>query len=285
MGLSPRTDMASEAHRLWQRQAGETGELPGVLAREERLEGFPVSAVEILDERGAEALGKAPGHYYILELPRFFGRGEPDFPAACAALARLLRRCLPEGGGSVLIAALGNPEITPDALGPAAADRVLVTRHLKQRPSELFETLREVSVSRPGVLGSSGVESSQQLRALCKLLEPAAVIAVDALAGAEPERLCRTVQVCDTGVAPGSGVGNDRAALNRESLGCPVIALGVPTVIDAGLFSAEECVAGLFVTPRDIDRVIRRAGFLLGSALNLALQPELNLEDLEALLD
>jgi len=277
--------MAAEARRLWEAGAAENAALHGVAATETTLRGFPLTQVVILDPRGERALGKPAGAYYTLELPRFFGRGEEGFPAAVEALAELLRRCL--GGrrvSSALIAALGNPAITPDALGPCCADFVLVTRHLKERGEAGFSELCSTALCRPGVLGSTGVESAEQLRLLCRRLRPDCVIAVDALAGCEPARLCRTVQVCDSGIAPGSGVGNDRAALSRESLGVPVVAVGVPTVIDASHFSEEASLRGLFVCPRGIDGIVRSAGRLIGCAIDLALHRTLRLEDLDALL-
>ena len=277
-----RTDLASEAHRLWQSEPGKLSALSGVIAGEERLEGLPVTAVRILDEEGARALGKPVGQYFTLELERIPARGDAVFTAAAKALAALILRCL-EGRvpSSALVAALGNPDITPDAIGPLTASSILVTRHLKARQPSLFGAFGSVSLCRTGVLGTSGVESASQILALCRQVEPDCVIAVDALAGAEPERLCRTLQVCSSGIAPGSGVGNDRAPLDRDTLGLPVVALGVPTVIDASRFSEEESLRGLFVTPREIDETVRRAGRLLGYGIDLALHPGLEPETLD----
>ena len=134
------------------------------------------------------------------------------------------------------------------------------------------------------MLGSTGMESAEQLRLLCDSLRPDCVIAVDALAGCEAERLCRTVQICDSGIAPGSGVGNDRAALSRESLGVPVVAVGVPTVIDAAHFSSDQALRGLFVCPRDIDAIVRCAGRLIAYGIDLAVHPGLSVEDVDALI-
>ena len=136
----------------------------------------------------------------------------------------------------------------------------------------------------PGVLGSSGIESAEQLRLLCGSLRPDCVIAIDALAGCEAERLCRTVQICDSGIAPGSGIGNDRAALCRDSLGVPVIAIGVPTVIDAAHFSSEPALRGLFVCPRNIDEAVHCAGRLIAYGVNLAIHPGLTVVDIDALI-
>lgn len=285
MSIYGRTDLASEANASWAAQAESASAPPGVQVRQETLSGLSVTAVEILNTEGEQALGMPKGHYLTLELPERFERGSGLFPAAAEALAALLGRflsALPEG--PVLVAALGNPDITPDAIGPLTASYTLVTRHLKQKEAALFGRFRETAVCRPGVLGTSGVESALQLRALCALLRPVCVLAVDALAGTELEGLCRRVQLCDSGIAPGSGVGNDRQALNEESLGVPVIALGVPTVIDASSLCSEEGVSRLFVTPRDIDSAVRSVSRILGYGINLALHPGLGLADIDLLI-
>lgn len=283
MSISGRTDLAHEARRLWQVQRGEAEALRGVEVQEEKLYGFSVSAVSVLDENGADALGKAVGRYYRLELPQTLLPCDASFDTAVFALAELIRRCLPRAPQTVLIAALGNPDVTPDALGPLCAESVLVTRHLRQEHA--FRTLRPTALCRTGVLGTTGLESAFQIRALCEALQPDCVLAVDALAGTEPEALCRCVQVCDAGISPGSGVGNDRESLCRESLGVPVISLGVPTVIDAAALSADSALGSFFVTPRWIDSAVRRCAKLIGYAINAALQEGLTLRDMRLLLE
>ena len=279
-----RTDLAAEAHRLWRKGAAETTRLSGVRAEEEILEGLPVTAVEILNTEGEHALGKPCGRYFELRLPALFPQCGAAFEQAVSALAALVRRCLPEMlPSSVLIAALGNPDVTPDALGPLCAGHILVTRHLMGDAA--FRELRSVALCRTGVLGTSGVESALQVRTLCQALRPDCVLAIDALAGAEPTSLCRCVQVSDAGIAPGSGVGNDREALSSRSLGIPVVALGVPTVIDAASLSQGNGLGALFVTPRYIDSAVRQYARLLGYAINAALQEQMSVSDMEMLLD
>ena len=151
MAAGYRTDMADEARSLWNRSAGESTKLPGVIAREENLGGLDVTAVEITDEEGARALGKAPGKYFSLDLPVHFDRGAEEFASAVGTLAALISRCIPEGADSVLVAALGNPDITPDALGSLAAGSILVTRHLKKSGSPGFEGFFSLALCRPGV--------------------------------------------------------------------------------------------------------------------------------------
>ncbi len=279
-----RTDLASEAHRLLQNGREDLSPLPGVEAREETRGELSLFHVRVLDERGARSLGKPVGTYCTLEAPAFPPRGDPRFPDVLRTLRALLRELIDGAEGLTLFAGLGNPDITPDALGPLAARLVFPTLHLKRAGDALFDDCAAVAVCAPGVLAASGVESARQIAALCRELRPARVLVVDALAGAEPDRLCRTVQLCDSGIAPGSGVGNDRAPLTRETLGVPVYALGVPTVVDAACFG-DESMRGCFVTPRSIDESVRRAARLLAYAVDLALHPKLSLEELSALLE
>lgn len=256
----------------------------GVRASQSLLRGLPLTEVEILNEEGTAALGKAPGHYYTLELPTSLPRGDERFSDGAAAITELLCRCLPrERSGGILLAALGNPDITPDALGSLAAGSLLVTRHLKGGAHPLFRHFGNTMLCRTGVLGTIGMESAQQIRALCEQLSPACVIAIDALAGSELSRLCRSVQICDTGIAPGSGVGNDREVLDRAFLGVPVIAVGVPTVIDASTLSYKEEMNDWFVTPRSIDSAVRSAARLIAYGVNLALHEGLSIEDIDLL--
>ena len=273
-----RTDLAAEA---FERINAGSAALSGAAARQEELFGLPLFAVSITGEEAAEKIGKPLGQYYTLSLASPLTRAAPDFGAAAAAVAALIRRCgVPEEGG-VLVAALGNPDITPDALGPLCASSVLVTRHLKAGGDPLWNDFASVSLLRTGVLGTVGVESAEQIRALCGTVSPALVIAVDALAGAEASRLCRNIQVCDSGISPGSGVCNDRQRIDRELLGVPVTAIGVPTVTDASPVGGGP--GGLFVTPRDIDSAVRECARVVAYGINLALHPGLTLGDIDAL--
>ena len=283
MVISGRTDLAGEAHRLWRRQADASTALPGVKAREEQIKGLSLTSVEILNEEGARVLQKPPGRYYCFHLPASPRRSAACFLPAVELLAELIRRCLPARAESVLIAALGNPDVTPDALGSLCAEHILITRHLIGDP--LFAKLHSTALSRTGVLGTTGMESALQIRALCQALRPDCLIAIDALAGVEAEELCRCVQVCDAGIAPGSGVGNDREALDEGSLGIPVIAIGVPTVIDALSLGGDAAFGSFFVTPRYIDSAVRELARLIGYGINLALHPGLSYEDMEMLVE
>ena len=279
--LNVRTDLASEVvQRL------ENASLAGLELNEERICGCRVTAVKINGGEASKVLCKPIGNYLTLELDEYIRRRENSFSDAANALSQLMRRFEEiQNAQSFLVACLGNRAITPDAVGPEVSDSLIVTRHLKQSLPQEFAALSSVAVLRTGVLGTTGIESAQSLKALCGLVQPDCVIAVDALASGELDRLCRNVQICDSGIAPGSGVGNDRAELNRESLGVPVIAVGVPTVIDAAAFCDDESAAGLFVTPRNIDELVRSVSKLVAYGLNLALHPGLSIADVDMLVE
>lgn len=276
-----RTDLASEVV-----QRPENASLAGLELNEERICGCRVTAVKINGGEASKVLCKPIGNYLTLELDEYIRRRENSFSDAANALSQLMRRFAEiQNAQSFLVACLGNRAITPDAVGPEVSDSLIVTRHLKQSLPQEFTALSSVAVLRTGVLGTTGIESAQSLKALCGLVQPDCVIAVDALASGELDRLCRNVQICDSGIAPGSGVGNDRAELNRESLGVPVIAVGVPTVIDAAAFCDDESAAGLFVTPRNIDELVRSVSKLVAYGLNLALHPGLSIADVDMLVE
>lgn len=291
--LTIRTDLAMEAHQLWREKAGEATKLSGVSAREEELEGFPLTRVEILDQEGETALGKPRGTYLTLDVSALWRREEEVFLRAARAVASLLEPLLPERG-PVLAAGLGNPAMTADALGPRMLDHLLVTRHLK----EVLPGFRSVAGLGAGVLGSTGMEAAEWVRGAADHVKPAAVVVVDALAARSLDRLCSSVQISDTGLIPGSGVGNHRLALNQAGLGVPVVSVGVPTVVSVETAARdlltqaggdEEKIPdlqgkGLFVTPESIDRKVQELAKVIGYGVNLALQPGIEVEDLEALL-
>lgn len=297
--FTKRTDLALEARELWQESAAKTTRLPGVKASKSRLEGYPLTRVDILDQRGREALGKPEGSYLTLDLSSYWQRKADFFERAVRAVGSQLKTLLPPEEGPVLVVGLGNDAMTPDAVGPLAADSVLVTRHLIAAMPKHFSGFRPVAVFRAGVLGTTGVESAEAVRGLAAEVRPALIIAVDALASRRCERVCATVQLSDTGIVPGSGVGNHRWALNRETLGVPVLAIGVPTVVDAATLAAdllEEAglaevdparlqggQAQLMVTPRDIDAQVRDLSKVIGYGINWALQ-DLEIEEITALL-
>lgn len=293
--LEKRTDLALEAAQAVGNAAG----LEGVAQTERTQDGVTVTVVELQTQEAAERVGKPVGRYVTLDLGAVRRREKEGFQRACQTLAEELAKLLPEGTGTVLVAGLGNRAITPDAVGPLAHDHLLVTRHLIEQMPEIFGSFRPVAAVSAGVLGTTGVESVELVRAVAEALRPDCVIAIDALAAGSMKRLCTTVQLADTGIAPGSGVGNCRKALNRESLGVPVIAVGVPTVVDVNTLARnvlEEAgkgdiepealgQSGAFVTTRDIDERVAECAKLIGYAVNLAVQRGLTIEDVEGLVE
>lgn len=269
---SSRTDLAAE----W---AGRPDEAPeGVLHQQHLRSGVPVQMVEITSPAAAHRLGRPKGRYLTVETASFFSPVR-DLEAEARALGEEMRALLPQKG-LVLAVGLGNRQITPDALGPEAVRKMLVTRHLGQHLSHIpgLGNLRPVAAIAPGVLGQTGVESAELVAALTRSLSPAAVVVIDALAAADPARLGQTVQLSDVGLVPGSGVANHRVGLTAETLGVPVVAVGVPTVTE---MTGGE--ATMVVTPREIDQVITRAASVIALGLGMATQPGMSAEALTAL--
>ena len=286
-----RTDLAVEAIENRKTAAA----LPHVRQADRTLEGFAVHEVRILSDEAAREIGKPQGRYLTLELDALIRREEDAFPRACKALSTLLRELLPQIDGPVLIAGLGNRMITPDAIGPQTADHIIATRHLVSQSPDIFADWRPVSALAPGVLGQTGVETGEVICGVLDRVRPSAVIAVDALAAGRLSRLLRTVQLADTGITPGAGVGNARAALNEQTLGVPVIAVGVPTVVDGATLAHEissqldepHCEAlddlsqPVMITTRDIDREVADISRMIGYAVNMALHPHLSVADID----
>lgn len=288
-----RTDLALEQTQAFELQ----GKLPkGVAVRRENTFGMEAVVVEITGKAGEKIMGRPKGTYITVEVENVLRRERDSFAQAVKCISGYVRRllCLSERL-PVLVAGLGNREITPDALGPLTADHILVTRHMVQRMPGEFGLFRPVSAIVPGVLGTTGMESAETVRAMVQQSEAAAVIAIDAIAARETRRLCSTVQISDVGIAPGAGIGNHRHALNRETLGVPVVALGVPTVTDASTLALDileqagitpdqerlgKISTGMIVTCSDIDRRIREIARVLSYGVNSALQGGLTIDEL-----
>lgn len=273
-----RTDLAMELDEVF------GGELSSnELRRSETQHGaVKLIRMEICGDRAQTVLGKPKGIYVTAVLPPL-SDCDTDLEEHASFIGDTLRELLPPNG-TVLVAGLGNRAITPDALGPQTASLVLATRHIEGEFARAagLDDLRPTAVIAPGVLGKTGVETGEILRGICEVVKPSAVIAVDALAAHSVARLGCTVQLCNSGISPGSGVGNHRKALDQQSLGVPVVAVGVPTVVDAQVIAAEwnggdgdDCVGnGMMVTPREIDLIIGRASKVVAMAINHALQPD-----------
>jgi len=283
-----RSDLATEC-RDPLRQA------PGLHFEEEQAEGYHISRLQVKDEQGSRAIGKPVGMYITIELPPL-GEYAELFGPGMERAAEELRALLPREG-AVLVVGLGNDRMTPDALGPRCCAQVFATRHIT---GELAQSaglggLRPVACLTPGVLGRTGVESGELIAAAAGALRPAAVITVDALAARRMSRLGCTLQISDSGIVPGSGVGNARLEISRATMGAPVVALGVPTVVDAATLVSDltenaqakppQDYEGMMVTPREVDLLVERAAKLCAMAINRALQPHLQVEDLLELME
>lgn len=289
--MAIRTDLAIEVLE----NSGQTTQ--NAVQTEKNLEGFRLTQVEI--HREDERIGKPPGSYYTLSVDALMRREEDAFPRACRAVAhslgQLTRQLDPRA--PVLVIGLGNRAVTPDAIGPLCCQSVLATRHLVERSPAQFRAFRPVAVLAPGVLGTTGVETGEIVMGVMDRIRPGLVIAVDALAARRLSRLMCTIQMTDTGIVPGSGVGNARAALTRQELGVPVLAVGVPTVVDGATLAADiaeqsgaSCEAlddlhtPVLVTTRDVDQQVADAARVIGYGINLFLHPTLDITDIDLFL-
>lgn len=275
--MAIRTDLAEEAHSLWEKSSGTTTKLPGVKARQWTQDGVRHHEVNILDEEGEKALGKPRGRYETIWVSRD-GRPTPEVIEALGTLLVQMLHLGPEE--SLLVVGLGNRAMTPDAVGPLTLRGLIITRHLRQSLPQVFSDVPSVSALEPGVLGTTGMESAEIVKSVVKATKPDRVLVVDALAAGESDRLCRVVQVTDAGIVPGSGVGNSRAAFSEKTLGVPVIAVGVPTVMDAGTKDAP-----LLVTDRDIDARVRRLSSLISTGIHRAVFPQWSAEEIAQFVD
>ena len=273
--MNIRTDLVAEI------KAEKQTDISGVEVIEEKINEVSISTVKILDEKASETLEKPIGSYCTISFPRL------DFVCETCdiinATVKALKAVIKSDINQSLVVGLGNPDITPDALGPIVADRVLATRHLtNELKRDLgLEDLKSVSTITPNVLGKTGIESYDLVSATAKKIKPDIIIAVDALACRDPERLCRTIQIADSGICAGSGVNNARKPLNLATLGIPVIAVGVPTVIDANsFFDSDE---NMMVTPKEIDLLVEKAADIISRAINIFLQPEIDIDTIESL--
>ncbi len=267
------------------------GTMPGIHSDCRTVEGVKVTRTVIDNRAAAARIGKPQGEYYTLEMLPFSDSAfEPEncFEAA----SDILKEMLPRHGG-VLAVGLGNEGITPDALGPKAAARILATRHISGELAEKcgLAPLRETAVIAPGVLGQTGIEAAETVKCLCSALRPAAVIVIDAMAARSLSRLGNTLQISDSGISPGAGVGNNRPQIDSAMLGTKVISMGVPTVVEMRTAVADlngeevaACVSGsMIVTPREIDLLTDRAARFIAAAVNAALQPHLHPSEIEKL--
>lgn len=314
MNFSFRTDLAVEMRDAYKK--AQNRDMPGVTSEEETIDGVKVTRVKVETEEGAGYIGKPIGNYITLEAPEI-KQNEPDInERVFKVLARELRKLIgTDINQSVLVVGLGNQNVTPDALGPKVVGDVEVTRHIiEYAPDILNRPVRSVSAISPGVLGTTGMETSEVIRGVVDKIKPDFVIAIDALASRKLERISTTIQIADTGINPGSGIGNRRMAMCKETLGVPVIAIGVPTVVDAATMANDTIelmienidknasqninmydkikpmeqnekydlikevlkpyVGDLVVTPKEIDEIITSVADVVSQGINYALLAE-----------
>lgn len=281
--MSGRTDLAVES-------IGSKLISKGIIQKK-RGKAFKITEIEIKNNDYIESIGKGKGIYITLEgnnLSKF----SDDYDDMISEFSEELEKLIPEG--DILIAGIGNNDITPDALGPQTANKILATRHLQDEftsdEEKFLTSLRRVSVFAGGVLGQTGIETAEILKAISNEIKPSGIIVIDALACSDISRLGTTIQISDSGISPGSGVANSRKEISEKVFGIPVIAIGVPTVVDMYTIvsSMTNCepdknIPNMIVTPRDIDRLTERASQLISYGINLALQPSLSLDDVKGL--
>ena len=320
--FSVRTDLAIEARELAQQNAQEADRLDGVDVSTKEDPDYFLTHVRIHSEEGSRLMGKPKGDYITLESEKLKENDAECHEKIIKILAENIRSLVKFGEDDcILVAGLGNWNITPDALGPKVVSKILVTRHLQGTlPEEIEETVRPVAAVSPGVMGITGIETGEILKGIVDKLHPSLLIAIDALAARRSNRINAAIQMSDTGVAPGAGVGNQRMMLDKESLGIPVIAIGVPTVVDAAtlvndtmdrileemmqqtekgsefyktLQSLEQeekyqmiadilCpyTGNMFVTPKEVDAVVDRLANIIANAVNIAIHPGVTMEDI-----
>ncbi|HPZ43443.1 MAG TPA: GPR endopeptidase [Bacillota bacterium] len=308
-------DLAVEAHEIVRGEAGR--EIPGVIVDREKYENTTVTIVKIVEEKAEQLMGKPRGNYITIEAPALRDNNRLAQREVAEILAEKLKSLfnLPENA-NILLVGLGNWNATPDALGPKVINQSMVTRHLyKYAPEELQGGLRSVSALAPGVLGITGIETAEIIKGVVEKIKPELIIVVDSLAAGSVERIATTIQIADTGISPGSGIGNKRSGINQETMGVPVIAVGIPTVVNAAVIAQvtvehflekiqntpilnqiyknlrpdfihqvindvlQPFAGNLTVTPKEIDALINNLSKVVAGGISMALHPAIDLEE------
>lgn len=323
--MSIRTDLAVEAREMYQKQ--NKGEIPGVNIKEYNEGECKITDVEILNENGEKNLGKPKGTYITIDMPEFVHYDNDTMVMVSEIFGKVLSEMVNlEKSMTALVVGLGNWNVTPDALGPKVISRIMITRHLKQLiPDKIDENIRPVCGISPGVLGITGIETGEIIKSIVKKIKPNLVICIDALASRKTSRVNRTIQIGNTGISPGSGVGNKRLEISERTLGIPVLAVGVPTVVDAATLANDTIdlaidqminqastgsefynmlksinkdekqklineilqpyLGDLMVTPKEVDLIIDTTSKVIANGVNIALQPAMKLEEINKYLN
>ena len=314
------TDLAIEARDMYTKE--NKRELDGVIVDEEFEDDIKITTVTIESDEAGEELGKPKGNYITIDFPEITHYDGETMDKVSKVVDNVLVRLIdaPEEK-TALVVGLGNWNVTPDALGPRVTEKIMVTRHLKQvMPDTIDDSVRPVCCISPGVLGITGIETGEVIKGLVDRVKPDFVICVDALGSRKLERVNRTIQISDSGISPGAGVGNHRMKINEESLGVKVIAIGVPTVVHAATIAndtidlvidelSRQAKSGsefykmlssvdkieksnlireilnpsfgdLMVTPKEVDTVVESLSKIIANGINMAIQPNLDMEDI-----
>lgn len=278
-----KTDLIMETCEILKESKVDISKFSGVLSEEYIDNTCKVLKISILDKQGEEKIGKPIGEYYTVEI---LDKNTKDI---IFCIKNILKNLL-DTNKNVLVAGIGNKNITSDALGPLVVDNTVVTKHLLD--NEYFKHLNEVTAISTNVLGKTGVETSVIIKSVCENVNPKNIIAIDALAAKNPERLGTVIQLCNTGIVPGSGIKNSRQAIDYKNMGAKVIAIGVPTVITGTTLAYSinrnadiSAYENIIVTPKEIDTIIKRTSHIISNAINYALNPSLDENDIEMFLE
>ncbi len=300
-----RTDLALETHENFTERAEE---LSGVSVYDKSVKDIEITQVTIETEEAALKMGKPIGNYITIQAPDLRYIDKKLYEKICRQIADEIKELLDEDVDKpILVVGLGNRAITSDSLGPEVVDRLIITRHLfSHAPEILSANYASVCALAPGVLGITGIETEEVISAVCEKVKPSAVIAIDALAARSIDRITNTIQICDTGVNPGAGVGNNRREISEKTLGVPVIAVGVPTVVDAATIAEDTLnlafsdlaekipfdkilhsgkisqeILNFTTTPKEIDILIKKAAEVVANGINFALHDQITFEDID----
>lgn len=282
-----RTDLALEIHEL-------RGKDSGITIHEHQTDGIHITTAVVNNQEGEKQSGKKIGKYITFDVGEIWKFPPNEFNNSANVIAKELEKLIPKGDGCILVAGLGNEQITPDSIGPRAVKELLVTRHIQSINIDLYQNVGFgcLAAIAPGVLGQTGIESAHIIKSIAQNIKPKCIIIIDALASRRLNRLATTVQISDNGINPGSGVSNKRMPLDKDFLGFPVVSVGVPTVVDAATLAydlleehhggeSEDFVSviekiligngkNMFVTPKENDIIAEKTANLIATAINIA---------------
>ena len=323
--INVRTDLADEARKVYVEENKK--EADGIIFEEKFEDDTKVTIVKVIDDNGSKKIGKPIGTYITIDIPEYTAYDGGLMDDVSKVLGTTLKDLANVNEKqTVLVVGLGNIKVTPDALGPKVVEKIMVTRHLRDvMPDAIDDTVVSVGAISPGVLGITGIETFEIIKSIVDRIKPDLVVCIDALASRRTERVNRTIQVSDSGISPGAGVGNYRKQLNEESLGVKVIAIGVPTVVHASTIAndmidlviddlinqSEEgkgfyemlkkidkneksaliheilnpYVGDLVVTPKEIDIMIDSMSKIIANGINIAIQPNMTMEEINKFLN